>query len=64
LLLGFFCFFGFALLSFGHDHSPCSVNMMKYAAINVVRLKQVTAAGPTRSGKAQRAQIIISRGEM
>jgi hypothetical protein len=37
-------------LSFGHDHSPCSVNMMKYAATNVVRLKQVTAASPTWLG--------------
>jgi hypothetical protein len=64
LLLGFLSFLGFTLLSFSHDPSPCSVNMMKYAATNVMRLKQVTAAGQPGYGKAQRAQMIICHGKM
>jgi hypothetical protein len=38
LLFGFFRFFGLALLSFSHNRSPCSVNMLKYAATNVALL--------------------------
>jgi hypothetical protein len=34
LFLWLLCFFGFTLLSFSHDNSPCNVNMLKYAATN------------------------------
>jgi len=42
LLLGFLCFFAFTLLSFSHDRSPCGDYMLKYAATNVMRFKDVS----------------------
>jgi hypothetical protein len=65
LLLGFLCFFGFTLLSFSHDRSPCGDYLLKYAATHVVRLKMYPCRWASlRFGKTQRMQMINRHEKM
>jgi hypothetical protein len=65
LLLGFLCFFGFTLLSFSHDRSPCGDYLLKYAATHVVRLKMYPCRSVSlRFGKTQRMQMINRHEKM
>jgi len=69
LFLGFLRFLALALLSFSHNRSPHSIDTLKDAATNVMRLKmrpcrRINHNSETTFGKTQRKQMINRHEKM